>query len=82
MAKHHRDERIASLTQQIEELSALLEGENLGKLLKDIKRQKKKGVPEENLLSEAEHAITLINAHADLAIAKAKLTALQGEGND
>ena len=79
MTTHYRGERIANLTQQIEELNALLENENLGKLLKDIKRRKKKGVPEEKLLSEAEHALKVINAHTDLAIAKAKLTALQGE---
>ena len=79
MATHHKKKRIEDLVRQIAELNALLEGENLGKVLKDIKQRKKKGATEEELMGDAEHACMLINAHADLAIAKAKLTALQGE---
>ena len=76
MATHYR---IAELMQQIAELNALLENENLGKMLKDIKQRKKKGATDADLMDEAEHAIKVIEAHADLAIAKAKLTAFRGE---
>ena len=79
MSKYYRRERIAELMQQIAELNGLLENENLNKLMKGLRRRKKKGVPEQELLGEAEHALNLIQAHADLAIAKAKLSALQGE---
>ena len=79
MATHHKKKRIEDLVRQIAELNALLEGENLGKMLKNIKKQREKGMTEEELMSDAEHAIKVIEAHTDLAIAKAKLSALQGE---
>ncbi len=59
MATHYKGERISDLLVRIEELTKVLD--------------------ENQLASTAEEAIQIITAYADLAIAKAKLTALQGE---
>jgi hypothetical protein len=59
MATHYKGERISDLLARIEELTKVLD--------------------ENQLASTAEEAIQIITAYADLAIAKAKLTALQGE---
>ncbi len=59
MATHYKGERISDLLARIEELTKILD--------------------ENQLASTAEEAIQIITAYADLAIAKAKLTALRGE---
>jgi hypothetical protein len=59
MATHYKGERISDLLARIEELTKVLD--------------------ENQLASTAEEAIQIITAYADLAIAKAKLTALRGE---
>jgi hypothetical protein len=59
MATHYKGERISDLLARIEELTKVLD--------------------ENQLASTAEEAIQIITAYADLAIAKAKLTALQGD---
>ncbi len=59
MATHYRGERISDLLVRIEQLTKILD--------------------ENQIASTAEEAIQIITAYADLAIAKAKLTALRGE---
>jgi len=59
MATHYRGERITDLLARIEELTRVLD--------------------ENELSTNATERLQVITAYADLAIAKAKLTALQGE---
>jgi hypothetical protein len=59
MATHYKGERISDLLVRIEELTRILD--------------------ENQLATTAEEALQIVTAYADLAIAKAKLTALQGE---
>jgi uncharacterized protein (DUF2336 family) len=59
MATHYKGERISDLLVRIEELTKILD--------------------ENQLATTAEEALQIVTAYADLAIAKAKLTALQGE---
>lgn len=59
MATHYKGERISDLLARIEQLTKILD--------------------ENQLASTAEEALQIVTAYADLAIAKAKLTALQGE---
>lgn len=59
MATHYRGERISDLLVRIEQLTKILD--------------------ENQIASTAEEALQIITAYADLAIAKAKLTALRGE---
>jgi hypothetical protein len=59
MATHYRGERITDLLVRIEELTKILD--------------------ENQLANNETEALQIVTAYADLAIAKAKLTALQGE---
>lgn len=59
MATHYRGERITDLLRRIDELTKMLD--------------------ENQLAVTAEEHIRVMQSYADLAIAKAKLTALQGE---
>ena len=56
-------------------------GERISDLLQRI--EELKAILDENqLATNADEAVQIITAYADLAISKAKLTALQGESND
>jgi len=59
MATHYKGERISDLLVRIEELTKILD--------------------ENQLATNEIEVMQIITAYADLAIAKAKLTALQGE---
>ena len=59
MATHYKGERISDLLARIEELTKILD--------------------ENQLATNETEALQIVTAYADLAIAKAKLTALQGE---
>ena len=59
MATHYKGERISDLLARIEELTKILD--------------------ENQLANNETEALQIVTAYADLAIAKAKLTALQGE---
>lgn len=59
MATHYKGERISDLLARIEELTAILD--------------------ENQLATNETEAMQIVTAYADLAIAKAKLTALRGD---
>jgi NifU-like protein involved in Fe-S cluster formation len=62
MATHYKGERISDLLARIEELTKILD--------------------ENQLATNETEALQIVTAYADLAIAKAKLTALRGDDDE